>query len=133
MSFVSHNIIRFADVDPAGIVFYPRYFEKLNGAVEDWFAQVVGVDFATLHMDLKLGVPTVSIEADFSAPCRLGERVDIVLDVERLGTSSLGLRFAFQAEGETRLKGRATLVCMSLETHRSAPWPEAMRPHMQPD
>ena len=29
--------VRFADCDPAGIVFYPRYFEMFNGLVDVWF------------------------------------------------------------------------------------------------
>ena len=37
MSFQISTKVRFGDVDPAGIVFYPRYFEMLNAAVEDWF------------------------------------------------------------------------------------------------
>ena len=51
MLFTTTVQVRFADVDPAGIVFYPRYFEMLNGAVEDWFAQQLGLDFATMHLE----------------------------------------------------------------------------------
>ena len=57
MSFVSQQQVRFAHVDAAGIVFYPRYFEMLNAAVEDYFAQHIGVDFATMHIERKIGIP----------------------------------------------------------------------------
>lgn len=132
MSFIAQTPIRFAHVDPAGIVFYPRYFELLNGAVEDWFAQVVGVDFATLHLRRRLAVPTVRIETDFLEPCRLAEIVDIRLYVERLGNSSVDIQFIISVAGKMRLRGRAVLVCMSLETQRSVPWPDEMRVNMKP-
>ena len=32
-------LVRFADCDPAGIVFYPRYMEMFNALVEDWFRE----------------------------------------------------------------------------------------------
>ena len=31
--------VRFQHTDPAGIVFYPRYFEMINQVIEDWFAE----------------------------------------------------------------------------------------------
>ena len=30
-------LVQFAHCDPAGIVFYARYFEIINEVVEDWF------------------------------------------------------------------------------------------------
>ena len=36
---------RGAHTDPAGIVFYPRYFEMINAQVEDWFTGPLGCDF----------------------------------------------------------------------------------------
>ncbi|CPO21707.1 4-hydroxybenzoyl CoA thioesterase [Bordetella pertussis] len=34
--FVSEVEVRFRHCDPAGIVFYPRYFEMINDFVEEW-------------------------------------------------------------------------------------------------
>lgn len=132
MSVVHRALVRFGDVDPAGIVFYPRYFEMLNSAVEDWFADTTGVDFATLHLGRKLGVPTVRVECEFLKPCRLGERVEVDLEVDAIGGSSAKLRYAFLVDGEARLRGRSVLVCMSLESYRPEPWPDDLRRHIQP-
>ena len=35
-------LVRFAHCDPAGIVFYARYFEMINGVVEDWVREEPG-------------------------------------------------------------------------------------------
>lgn len=132
MTIVHRSQVRFGDVDPAGIVFYPRFFEMLNAAVEDWFADFIGVDFATLHLERKIGVPTVRVESDFLAPCRLGEQIDVDLEVEELGRTSAKLRYTFLVNGEARVKGRSVLVCMSLESYRPLPWPAELRKRMQP-
>ena len=79
MTFVSRQKVRFAHVDGAAIVFYPRYFEMLNAAVEDFFAAVVGVDFAQLHGERRLGVPTVRLDAEFVVASRLGDELDFEL------------------------------------------------------
>jgi hypothetical protein len=57
MSFVLEMPVRFAHIDAAGIVFYPRYFEMLNATVEEWFAMRTGCAFAELHLERRLGVP----------------------------------------------------------------------------
>ena len=46
--FQREQVVRFGHCDPAGIVFFPRYFEMLNELVEDWFAQALGLPFAVL-------------------------------------------------------------------------------------
>ena len=70
MPFATHTKVRIAQVDPAGLVFYPRYFEMLNNAVDDWFDEALGLDMATMHMDEHIGVPTVKLDVSFMAPSR---------------------------------------------------------------
>src|SRR5690606_257546 len=83
--------VEFNHCDPAGIVFFPRYFEMVNSVVENFFAEVLDLPFAEIVTSGN-GVPTARIETDFSAPSRLGERLTFVLSVERLGRASLVLR-----------------------------------------
>ncbi len=125
MPFVHHTPVRFAHVDAAGIVFYPRFFEMLNAAVEDWFAGL-GRDFRSLHLDDRIGTPTVRLEADFLAPAMLGDVLAITLTPVKVGTSSCAYRFAFASGDTLCLKGEGVLVCMDLDAKRSRPWPEAI-------
>ena len=54
--FTVERRVRFADCDAAGIVFFPRYFEMLNGVVEDWFAGPLGASFRELHINRQVSV-----------------------------------------------------------------------------
>ena len=49
--------VMFKHCDPAGIVFYPRYFEMMNDVVESFFAECLGLPFERLLVTA--GVPTV--------------------------------------------------------------------------
>ncbi|MEH3047637.1 acyl-CoA thioesterase [Sphingomonas adhaesiva] len=128
MTFVSSHPVRFAHVDAAGIVFYPRYFELLNAAVEDYFATVVGVDFADMHLRRGLGVPTVKLSTEFVAPSRLGDVLDFVIEVVRVGRSSMEVAVEVRCGDQTRLRIAVVLVCMELATGRSTAWPADMQP-----
>ena len=132
MTFVTHMVVRFAHVDGAGIVFYPRYFEMLNAALEDFFADVVGLDFRTMHMDRGIGVPTVKLESEFVAPSRLGDMLDIAVSVRHCGRTSAAMSFDVSCGGEARMKTASVIVCMDLKAARAVPWPEQVRLRLEP-
>lgn len=118
--------IEFNHCDPAGIVFYPRYFEMTNSVVENFFADVAGRSFAAMSFSAPAtGVPTVRISAEFTAPSRLGDRVLFSLRISALGSRSLTLDLDAAAEGERRM--RATITLVWVEGMRSAPWPAEIR------
>ena len=126
MSYSKTIQIEFNHCDPAGIVFYPRYFEMTNSVVENFFADEIGRSFAQMHNDgMKNGVPTVHIEADFVAPSRLGDKVDFTLVVRKLGGSSVAVEITGRMGDEVRMRARITLVW--IDNMKAARWPEAMR------
>lgn len=130
MSYSRTIQVEFNHCDPAGIVFYPRYFEMTNSVVENFFADRVGRSYARITMQDGNGVPTVKIDAAFRAPSRLGDRLVFTLRVLKVGGSSVGFHLAARGEGEpsgsVRMEADMTLVWITPEG-RSAPWPDDMR------
>lgn len=129
MTFTTQVQVRFAHVDGASIVFYPRYFEMLNGAVEDWFA-ALGYSFNTMHLQRQMGVPTVKLECEFLAPSVLGDLLSISIVPTRVGNSSCTLNYLVEANGSERVRATGVLVCMNTVTRKSMPWPEDLRARM---
>lgn len=121
--------IEFNHCDPAGIVFYPRYFEMTNSVVENFFNDVVGRSFAQMHVAAQNGVPTVAIEADFMAPSRLGDKVLFSLVIVKLGRSSVTVCIEGRMGDEVRM--RATLTLVWIDGMKAAAWPDVMRARLQ--
>ena len=117
--------IEFNHCDPAGIVFYPRYFEMVNSVIENFFADVVGRSFAQMHNGAANGVPTVAIETSFQRPSRLGDKVLFSLAVEKIGGSSLLMRIEGRGPDGVRLTVRITVAW--IDGMKAAPWPSDMR------
>lgn len=133
MSFETTALVRFAHVDGAGIVFFPRYFEMLNAAVEDWCAKRLGTDFRTMHFDRGIGVPTVDLHAEFLSPCILGDDLTVRITPRQVGRTSCTYEAVFTGEGRDRVKVRATLVCMDLIAKKAVPWPDDIRVQLLED
>ena len=125
--FAKRTLIRFSHCDPAGIVFYPQYFVMFNALVEDWFNEALGIDYATFIRERRVGLPTVKLTSEFLRPSRIGEHVEIVLRVARLGRRSIALAIDCVAAGEERLRAEQVLVTTSLDTHRSIDIPADLR------
>lgn len=121
--FVLRSSVRFTHTDPAGYVFFPRYFEMLQGVVEEWFTHALQQRYADLIIRRRLGTPTASIECTFLKPSRLGDDLAIAVKLENIGNSSFRLRFLGSVEGDLRLEAVSTLVMICLDdgTPRSIP------------
>ncbi len=119
--------VRFSHCDPAGIVYFPHYFDMFNGLIEDWYTQELGFDYAELIMGSRYGFPFVHIECDFKVPSRIGEVIDLTLLVERIGRSSLGIIIVCHRDGIERLRARMTTAMISLETGKVVSLPQALR------
>ena len=129
--FTTTRRVRFADCDAASIVFYPRYFEMLNGVVEDWFAGPLGVSFRELHMERGVSVPTAAVEARFIAPSRLEDDLSFALTVTKLGGASCGLRHRITSGDQLRFEATQTIVHVGASL-KPEPWPDALRARIAP-
>ena len=125
--FYYQQKILFQHCDPAGIVFYPRYYEMLNACVEAWFDEALGYSFAKMHGAAGQGVPTVWQNAEFHAPSRHGDALCFALRVTQVGTSSLDLAVQASCDKDQRVQFTSRLVFIRKDTGRSEPWPPGLR------
>ncbi|HEX6017722.1 MAG TPA: thioesterase family protein [Burkholderiaceae bacterium] len=116
--FTLQTVVRFTHTDPAGYVFFPRYFEMLQAVVEDWFTEALGIRYSEFILQRRLGTPTARIECSFVAPCHLGEHLDLTVYLEHIGSSSIRLRFVGAVGGQRRLEAVSTLVIIGLDDGR---------------
>ena len=98
--------------------------------VEDWVEEGLGVGYRALVIDRRIGLPTVRLEADFRAVSKMGDRVLLTLEVERLGGRSLTLALRCTGPGperEPRMNMRQVLVTTWLDSHRAIDIPADLR------
>ena len=122
--------IRFSNCDPAGIVYFPEFFDLINSLVEDWFTVGMDASYADLMMRRHIGTPTIDIQCEFLKPCRYGEHLRLDLAVTHIGRSSFKLTETGTVAGEVRWRTRHALCFLSTETYRPVAIPDAIRKKM---
>jgi YbgC/YbaW family acyl-CoA thioester hydrolase len=120
-------ILRFADADPAGVVFYPRAIAIAHDAVEDlirastlgwaaWFASPIHV------------IPLRQAEAEFFRPMRPGQELTTRAAVENLGRTSVTFLVEFfDKSGQASARVRTTHVLVDKATGQPIPLTEDIR------
>ena len=124
-------LVRFAHCDPAGIVFHARYFEMINGVVEDWFEDALETSFSGLLFHRNLATPTVHFTVDFTGRSLMGDRLTFELSVTRFGNSSFDLGMDVTCRGERRMTVKQTLLFTDANAKGSQPIPEDLRKRME--
>jgi 4-hydroxybenzoyl-CoA thioesterase len=84
---VSHALtvkVRWSEADPAGIVFYPRFFEWFDLGTEALF-ESLGLRWTEMFPAERIvGVPIVESGARFASPVRYGDEVRIETTVSEV-------------------------------------------------
>lgn len=126
--------VRFADVDHAGIVYYPLYYHYFHQTFEEFFrARMSASAYVRLLDEERIGFPAVSSKCDYKAPLKFGESVEIDMTVARLGSKSITLRYrAYRLrEGESQrilaAEGVVTTAVVDLARFRAIEVPEQLR------
>ena len=129
MPFSTRISVRFADCDPAGLVYYPRLFHYCHAAMEEFFAARCGTSYARLMAEERLGFPTVNASAEFFVPLVYGDEAEVEVFVSRVGRSSATFEYTIRRAADGVAGARATLVqaAMNLDERRAVPVPDKYR------
>ena len=110
--FCHHRIVRFGECDPAGVAYYPEFFNWFHQAMEACFEEYLGVPYA--QMIETIGFPAVQTSAEFRKPVPVGATLDVEVCIERLGRSSIEWRFNIWRSNTIAAVGRVKTVCISV-------------------
>ncbi len=125
--FLSTVRIRFSHCDPAGIVYYARWFDMLNGVIEDFFPAALGLDYGGLIRDRRLGLGYAQAHADYLAPGLMGDTVAFAVMVERIGGASISLSVPGWRGSQPIIAARLVIVTTDLDAHKAIRVPDDLR------
>jgi 4-hydroxybenzoyl-CoA thioesterase len=121
-AFTVTTPVRFADIDHAGIVYYPRFFHLFHLAFEElWRARMGSQAYAALIDRDHIGFPAVRAECSFEAPLRFGDLAEIELAISRMGTKSITFVYRVYRAADARprtLCAQGQVVCAVVDLAR---------------
>ncbi len=111
--------MRWADVDAAGILHFPRIFEIVEEAEIELLRQI---GFSMFENLTDYDFPRVRIECDFKKMIPLDAEFRLFLEVGKVGRSSIRYDFkAFNIQNEIALEGAMTVALLKNGTLSKIP------------
>jgi 4-hydroxybenzoyl-CoA thioesterase len=103
--------IESGDCDPAGIIYYVRYFEIFDVSTTMLFERAIGMKkIQYLKAYNFLGHPVAETRAKFRMPTRFGDEVAIKTQVVHVGRSSIKLEHHLSLGAAVAAEGSETRV-----------------------
>ena len=124
--------IDWADCDPAGIVFYPRFFRMMNTGTHAMF-ESVGLPF---HEMVKrfgtTGVPMLDVQSTFKSPARFGDKVRLESEVTEWRDKTFLVRHVMKIGERVIFEAREVRVWAKLDPDapngiRAVPIPQELK------
>lgn len=104
-----HVRIEWGDCDPAGIIFYPRYFAMFDHSTTMLISAASGLSKAELLRTYDFaGYPLVQTKARFIIPTRFGDDITIESAFTKVGTSSFEISHQILKDGKVAVEGLET-------------------------
>lgn len=93
-------IVEWGDCDPAGIVFYPRFFAAFDTSTSRLIEAATGRKKADIiRSNGIVGWPMADTHARFMAPASFGDEVEIETRITHVGRSSFSLEHRLSKDG----------------------------------
>lgn len=111
---MSHRIrlrVYYEDTDLAGIVYYANYLKFIERGRSDWLRDL-GLDQRALKEDQGLVFAVRRVEADYLAPARFEDMLDVTTDLTEARPARLILTQEVLRDGATLFRAIVTIVCL---------------------
>lgn len=101
--------VEFSDTDMAGIVHFANFFRYMEAA-ECAYLRACGLSVVTEWEGQKVSFPRVSASCDFLAPIRFQDVIEISVQIDKVGRSSVTYAFEVFKGDVVAARGRLTSV-----------------------
>ena len=126
MSFKTQRVVRLRDTDAAGVIFFVNYFVFAH-EVYELFLQEIDYSLQRILEQESFLLPIVHAESDYHQMLSLEDQITIVLNVERIRSTSFTLAYDYFLENQEVMGSVKTVhVCVDKTTHKKRPIPEEL-------
>lgn len=115
-----HNIrVRYGELDPQGVVFNANYLAYCDDAFDRWLHSTIQKDLEALGLDVMLK----KAEIVWHAPARLGDLLEIQVQIKEWGNTSFKVEFVTTGIFAATI----TYVCVKHLTTTPTRFPDELR------
>lgn len=128
--FIHTKTIYLHETDATGVLFFSEQFKIAGEALETYFLH----QSFSLHQLIKernFLMPIVHAQANFLQPLHVGDQIEILVELEKIGESSFTICSRFYCQKSEVGNTKIVHVVVSKETKKSIPVPHEVQQLLQ--
>ena len=130
-AFKDYYTVQLHDTDAAGILFFANQLKMVHNVYESMLSKA-GFGFQDRFVKKDFFIPIVHAETDFYHSLKDGDAVEIVLDIDRIGTTSFTLSYKITIfDGTVAGSAKTVHVTIDPASGKKTPLPTAFREKLQ--
>ncbi|WP_028312288.1 tol-pal system-associated acyl-CoA thioesterase [Derxia gummosa] len=118
--------VYYEDTDAGGIVYYANYLRFLERARTE-ILRAHDIHQAQWIADKQLAFVVRRVEADYIAPAKLDDVLEIITRAADIAGATLDLHQEIRRDGELLLEARVRLACLDLARNRATRLPAELK------
>ena len=129
--FCCDRLVRFADTDAAGVVYFAQLLSICHEVYEAAIADL-GFDLRQFFSDRGDQIlPIIHAEMDYRRPVYCGDRLQIELQAELLASDRFRIDYRVLCDGELVAQAQTVHLCLETQTRSRSPLPERLQQWLQ--
>ncbi len=125
--FKYKTMIKIYDVDAAGVLFFANQFRLVYDAYEA-FLEEIGFSVKKILNESSFLLPVVSAKTNYQAPLFVGDNIYILIDVKKIGDTSVTLSHQIFKDKDTLVgEGETVHVSIDKKTNKKIPFPKELK------
>jgi acyl-CoA thioester hydrolase len=103
--------VYYEDTDAAGVVYYANYLRFMERARTEWLG-ALGMELSVLEREHRVAFVVHRLDIEYQRPARLGDRLEVSVEMMERGRSRLVLDQAVVRGDESITRARVSLACL---------------------
>lgn len=123
--------VQWADVDLAGVVYFPHFFRYFSEA-ETAFYRSLGPGLLQLEESLGIRLPRVEAACQYLKPARFGDQLEVSLKIARMTSKSVRYEFNVSRGSDALAIGHVVIASVTIAEFKAVDLPRPLRELLQP-
>jgi acyl-CoA thioester hydrolase len=126
MNAFRHRLrVRYGECDPQGVVYFARYSDYVDIGMTELWRERIGPYGEMVEAGSDMVVAELQLR--YRASAVFDDELDVVIEVDRLGETSLTCAWRIERDGAALVDGTIRQVCIDPETKSKKPLPSDVR------
>ena len=129
--FSYQRIIRFADTDAAGVVYFSNLLSICHEAYEEYLIKRLHINLNKFFQDQSTAIPIIHAEIDFVKPLFCGDQIDIFVLPNLVNDKIFEISYEINKDDILVAKASTRHICINRHTRKTQSLPTIFQENLQ--